>query len=103
MTASLRKPHRRATLTVHLTDPVLAADSFTRRLVPLAVEARASALHLNLAAVELPTAGGLGQLVALAKELRAAGVTFVLRNVKGLAYEVFEVTGLTRVLDVRPG
>jgi anti-anti-sigma regulatory factor len=69
----------------------------------LVVGAGASSLHLNLAAVELPTAGGLGKLLRLAKELHAAGVKLVLRNVKPLPYEVFEVTGLTGALDVRPG
>jgi anti-anti-sigma factor len=56
---------------------------------------------LDLRAVKLPTAGGLGQLVALHKELRASGSQLVLCNVREEAYEVFRLTRLTELLDVR--
>jgi anti-anti-sigma factor len=59
---------------------------------------------LDLGAVTLPTAGGLGRLVALHQRLRADGGRLVLRNVGAAAHEVFALTGLTDVLDVRrPG
>ena len=60
-------------------------------------------LHLDLGGVCIPTAGGLGALLSLHKELRRRGGRLVLWNVRPWAYEVFAVTRLTEVLDVRPG
>src|SRR4051812_41831819 len=60
-------------------------------------------LVLDLGAVAAPTAGGLGQLVGLHRRLRAGGGRLVLCNVGARAYEVFEVTRLTELLDVRRG
>jgi anti-sigma B factor antagonist len=64
-------------------------------------EAGAHALHLDLRAVRLPTAEGLGLLITLNKELRARGGKLTLLNVAPDPYEVFEVTRLAGVLDVR--
>jgi anti-anti-sigma factor len=58
-------------------------------------------LYLDLSGFESPTAAGLGQLVTLHKRLRASGGRLVLCNVGEAAYEVFAVTRLTDVLDVR--
>jgi hypothetical protein len=49
-----------------------------------------------------PTAEGLGVLVTLAAELRCRGGGLVLVNVPADTYEVFAVTHLVDVLDVRP-
>jgi anti-anti-sigma regulatory factor len=59
-------------------------------------------LHLDLSAVRIPTARGLGALVALHHELRLCGGRLVLVNIRPWAYEVFAVTRLTEVLDTRP-
>jgi len=72
------------------------------QLVRLVNEKGWREVHLDLVGVEFPTAGGLGHLVALHAELRAAGARLVLCNVGGVVREVFELTGLTRVLEVRP-
>ncbi len=63
----------------------------------------ARALRLDLGAVRLPTAEGLGGLVTLNAGLRAKGGRLVLVNVPADPREVLEVTHLVRVLDVRPG
>jgi anti-anti-sigma factor len=63
---------------------------------------RSVRLRLDLADVRVATAGGLGQLVRLHKALRARGGKLTLRNVEEPVYEVFRVTRLTEVLDVRP-
>jgi anti-anti-sigma factor len=94
-------PYHRAKVTARVADEVLRESSVDHRLVRRAIDAGAYAVHLDLGAVHMPTAGGLGQLVALHCELRAAGVTLVLCNVNRPAYEVFEVTGLARLLDLR--
>jgi anti-anti-sigma factor len=72
-----------------------------KRLVRLARKLDRHTVKLDLRHVEWPTASGLGGLIALKKELRAAGIRLALRNVCESAYAVFEVTGLTGVLDVR--
>jgi anti-anti-sigma factor len=58
-------------------------------------------LVLDLGEERMLTAGGLGQLVALNRRLRASGGRLVLCNVGGKAYEVLQVTRLTELLDVR--
>jgi anti-anti-sigma regulatory factor len=59
------------------------------------------ALVLDLTGARVPTAGVLGQLVALNNRLRASGGRLVLCNVPPGAFEVFELTNLTELLDVR--
>jgi len=58
-------------------------------------------LYLDLSGVQLPTAEGLGALILLNKELRTRGGALVLFNVPAAVYEVFAVTRLVEVLDVR--
>jgi hypothetical protein len=88
-------------LQIRLTDTAVREDGFGRGLVRLTAHSGANLLHLDLGGIT-PTAGVLGKLVALRAELEAAGVGLALRNA-GAAYEVFEVTGLTGLLDVRAG
>lgn len=64
-------------------------------------ESPSPALVLDLGEVTELTADGLGQLVSLHKRLRASGGQLVLCNVGERAYEVFEVTRLIDLLDVR--
>src|SRR5215207_4282351 len=58
-------------------------------------------LHLDFRHVEGTTASGLGQLVVLHKALRALGGRLTLGNVGERVFEVFEVTHLNRLLNVR--
>jgi anti-anti-sigma factor len=60
-------------------------------------------LVLDLTGMKMPTAGGLGQLVALHNHLQASGGRLVLCNVEPRAFKVFELTRLTQLLDVRRG
>jgi anti-anti-sigma factor len=84
-----------------LTDEVLNEESLRAAFRALD-HPGVRALRLDLGAVRLPTAEGLGVLVTLNRELRGRGVELVLTNVAPDPYEVFEVTGLVGVLDVRP-
>ena len=59
-------------------------------------------LHLDFRDVALVTASGLGQLVALHQALQATGGQLTLARLGASLYEVFEVTHLSQVLDVRP-
>jgi anti-sigma B factor antagonist len=83
-----------------LTDEVLN-EACLRAAVRLLDKPGAHALHLDLAAIRLPTAEGLGLLVTLNQELRARGGHLAMCRVRPDVYEVFVVTGLTGVLDVR--
>jgi anti-sigma B factor antagonist len=60
-------------------------------------------LRLDLAQVLFLTSTALGKLMALHKRVRAAGGHLALVNVYDHVYEVFDVTRLVQVLDVRRG
>jgi anti-anti-sigma regulatory factor len=84
-----------------LSDEMLTADSL--QIVRLYLEEpNAPFIHLDLDGVQLPTAGGLGALVALNKTLRARGGALVLLNVTAAAYEIFLLTHLVEVLAISP-
>jgi anti-anti-sigma factor len=72
-----------------------------KRLFQLADDLGPQGLHLDLAAVQFLTSTGLGKLVALHKRVAAAGGRLTLTRVCPQVYEVFEVTRLTQLLDVR--
>jgi anti-anti-sigma factor len=59
-------------------------------------------LHLDLSVVEFPTAGGLGGLVTLRQRVRARGGRLALLNASRPVYEVFLLSRLHELLDVRP-
>jgi anti-anti-sigma factor len=67
----------------------------------LAEEAGPHALILDFGDVELVSAAGLGSLVRLYKAVRAAGGWLILRDLDDAVYEVFEITRLTTLFDVR--
>jgi anti-anti-sigma regulatory factor len=97
-------PFPRTQAVVRLTPRVLRGEDVLGLgpcLVRLATELDQHKVKLDFRRVEFPTASGLGGLVALHKELRAADLRLALRNVGESAYEVFAVTGLTGVLNVR--
>jgi len=58
-------------------------------------------LHLDFGNVETLSAAMLGRLVALYIELRSVGRALVLFNLHARIYEVFQVMGLTQLLDIR--
>jgi len=94
----LLAPSPRTPLTVvRITDAVLTAE-VVDGLPPVPDGHR---LVLDLSAVQLPSAGGLGRLVALNLELKAHGSRLILWNVTAPVHEVLELTRLTEVLDVR--
>ena len=84
---------------------MLDADSLRpvrRNLHWLVGEPPRRGLSLDLSAVGAPTAAGLGGLVALDRRLREGGQRLVLLGVGPLAREVFRVTGLDALLELRP-
>jgi anti-anti-sigma factor len=89
-------------LALRLDDAVLREESVRRIKEALAPLPARRTLVLDMECVDLLTAGGLGGLISLHHGLRAVDGRLVLVNVGSRAYEVFEVTRLTEILDVRP-
>ena len=78
-------------------------QSVGKKLFAVADRLGPSVLILDLAGVDFLTSTALGKLVALNKRVRAGGGRLVLANVTEMVNEVFTVTCLDRVLDVRRG
>ena len=72
------------------------------RLLRLAEQPDEREMHLDIAEVEFISSTGLGLLIALHKKLRGAGRRLTVLGVSANLYEVFEVTHLHKLLDVRP-
>jgi len=85
---------------LRLTDGILTQQS-VRNALKLPDDQEQHQLLLDLSGVRVPTASGLGALVSLHKQVRDNGGRLVLLNVQPWAYEVFTVTRLTEVMDVR--
>jgi anti-sigma B factor antagonist len=58
-------------------------------------------LQLDFSRVEVVTSAGLGKLVALHKKMQTVGGHVSLHNLRERTYEVFEVTRLNTLLDIR--
>jgi anti-sigma B factor antagonist len=71
------------------------------QLSGLAAELGPVYMTLDLEGVHMLSSTGLGMLVCLHKQLRAAGGRLTLRGMNDAVYELFKVTLLTRVLDIR--
>jgi anti-sigma B factor antagonist len=102
----LRVEERDGLTVVKLTTDELGeenAGAVGEELSALAGRAAYPRLLLDLAEVRYLTSTGLGLFVALHHRARAAGGALSLANVSGPVREVFEVTRLTQLLDVRPG
>jgi anti-anti-sigma factor len=71
-------------------------------LTALVDDAGLRELCLDFGKVSYLTSTGLAKLVALHNRLRAEGGSLALCNVSPRIYELFEVTRLTQLFDVRP-
>lgn len=60
-----------------------------------------SRLMIDMADVDFLTSTALGKLVTLNTRMRATGNDLILANVQDDVYEIFEVTRLTKLLDIR--
>ena len=83
-----------------LNDPT--AEAAGEHLLRLADEPGARQLRLDLGEVPYLTSMWLGKLIALHKRVRNRGGQLTLINVPAPVYEVFQVTQLHRLLDIRP-
>ena len=81
----------------------LTTDTVGDHLLALAGGLEAGRLELDFGNVTYLTAATLGLLVRLHKTLQARGRRLVVCNLAPRLYEVFEVTNLHRLLDIRQG
>ena len=58
-------------------------------------------LLLNFSEVEFLSSGALGKLITLDKKIKANGGKLVLSNIRQEIYEVFAMTKLDRLFDIR--
>jgi anti-anti-sigma factor len=77
------------------------AHALGEYLLALAGRVNGGLLEVDLGEVAYLCATCLGKLIALDRRLRALGGRLALLNVAAAVYEVFEVTHLLDVLDVR--
>lgn len=77
------------------------AESLGKQLFSLAEHLGRRKLHLDLGAVEYLTSTALGKFITLNKKVRSEGGELSFRNVCQPLYELFTLTRLTSVLDVR--
>ena len=92
-------------VTVRLRDRALDdrnAEAVGEELLHLVAELYRPRLRLDLGGVTRLSSTGLGKLLVLLKRVRAAGGQLAVDNAEPAVYEVFQVTRLVPVLDVRP-
>jgi anti-anti-sigma factor len=77
------------------------SEAVGERLFRLVEERGRTQLHLDMGNVESVSSTGLGKLIALNKKVRGVGGHLTLYNVDGFVYEIFQVTQLHRLLDIR--
>ncbi len=56
---------------------------------------------LNFSSVEFLSSAALGKLITLDKKMKAAGGVLKLSNIKPEIYEVFAITKLNRLFDIK--
>jgi anti-anti-sigma factor len=78
------------------------AEEAGEELLRLAADLYRPRLRLDLGGVRYLGSTALGKLLVLPKRVRAAGGQLALDNAGPQAFEVFHVTRLDEVLDVRP-
>ena len=95
-----------AEIVVRFTDSLevfdgLSAPGMVELLGFLLAELSQEHLILDFGNVLSISSAGLGALVSLHKQARAAGKRLTVREVSEQVYEPFEITRLTRLLDIR--
>jgi anti-anti-sigma factor len=93
-------------IVVHFTDSVAVLDGLglpgmAELLRFLLVELSQEHLILDFRNVLSISSAGLGALVSLHKQARVAGKRLTIREVARQVYEPFEITKLTKLLDIR--
>jgi anti-sigma B factor antagonist len=72
-----------------------------QELFQLVEEERREKLLLNFLSVDFLSSAALGKLITLDKKMKAAGGTLKLSNIRPEIYEVFTITKLNRLFDIK--
>jgi anti-sigma B factor antagonist len=72
-----------------------------QELFQLVEEERREKLLLNFLSVDFLSSAALGKLITLDKKMKVAGGTLKLSNIRPEIYEVFTITKLNRLFDIK--
>ena len=72
-----------------------------QELFRLVEQDRRVKLLLNFSTVDFLSSSALGKLISLDKKVKAHGGTLKLSNISAEIYEVFAITKLTRLFDIK--
>ena len=72
-----------------------------QELFQLVEEEQRHNLLLNFASVEFLSSAALGKLIVLEKKVKANGGTLIFSNIRPEIYEVFAITKLNRIFDIK--
>ena len=90
---------------VRFCNPLMADDidseEFGRSLYSLVENDQRKKLVLNFSTVEFLNSGTLAKLITLDRKVKAQGGALKLSNIRPAIYEVFNITNLNRVLDIK--
>ncbi|HIQ19671.1 MAG TPA: anti-sigma factor antagonist [Planctomycetes bacterium] len=90
---------------VHFKDPKIIEDmgiqELGQELFRLIEQENRLKLVLNFASVDFLSSAALGKLITLEKKAKALGGTLKLCNIRPEIYEVFLITRLNRLFDIK--
>lgn len=72
-----------------------------QELFQLVEEEQRRNLLLNFTSVEFLSSAALGKLIVLEKKVKANGGTLIFSNIRPEIYEVFAITKLNRIFDIK--
>jgi len=78
-----------------------AIQELGQELIDLVEGQQAKKLLLNFASVEFLSSAALGKLITLEQKAKAAGAKLKLSNIRPEIYEVFAITKLNKLFDIR--
>ncbi|MCT1902863.1 STAS domain-containing protein [Oceanobacillus sojae] len=76
------------------------APELKESLMPLIKEG-GNQVEVDLEDVQYMDSTGLGVFVSALKASKESGSHFTLRNVQGRVYRIFEITGLSEIIDIK--
>ena len=79
----------------------LGIQELGQELFQLAASEKGKKILLNFASVDVLSSAALGKLITLDKKMKAAGGTLKLSNIRPEIYEVFTITKLNRLFDIK--
>jgi anti-sigma B factor antagonist len=76
-------------------------QELAQEMFQLVEKDRREKILLNFTTVEFLSSAALGKLITMDKKVKAAGGTLKLSNIKPEIYEVFAITKLNRLFDIK--